>query len=296
MKVTAIYCFAQKETVELPFVNNDDYKNGNMVIFANKEGKEEAGKILIIERKTVDEPKVLADSSVLRKMAARDIQIMETNVDRGKGVIASAMELVEKHGLDMQLFDAAYSFDGSRINFIFTADDRVDFRELVKDLAKKFQKQIHLKQIGPRDKAKIVSGIGRCGRGLCCSSFLNRLESISMDMVRDQDLMSKGSSKLSGTCGKLLCCLRYEVESYKDLKSNLPPMGSKIKTKALEGYVVGLDILNQKVKVRVDERDYQTCDGKDVLHVTPGEERPHRPPPPPVKPAEPKTETVTPKE
>jgi len=111
--------------------------------------------------------------------------------------------------------------------------------------------------------------------------MLGKLESISMDMVRDQDLMSKGSSKLSGTCGKLLCCLRYEVESYKDLKSNLPPMGSKIKTKSLEGRVVGMDILNQKVKVRVDERNYQTCDVKDVLNVTVMEEKHHAPPQPP---------------
>lgn len=273
MKVTVIYCFAQKESLEIPCAMAASYKNGDMIVFLNQDNKEEAGRIVDIERETSDEDRVLKSGAVLRKMVPRDMQIMEANLGRGDDVLETAREIVEKHGLDMQLFDASYSFDGSRINFIFTAEDRVDFRELVKDLAKRFQKQIHLKQIGPRDKAKIVSGIGRCGRRLCCSSFLNKLESITMDMVRYQDLMSKGSSKLSGACGKLLCCLRYEVKEYQTLRENLPPFGALVKTKACEGRVIGVDILNQKIKLQLSERNITTCDAKDVLNVTVMEDR-----------------------
>ena len=273
MKVTAIYCFTQKETIEIPVISGEELVVGDMVIFSNNEGKEEAGKIVCLERKSSEDSKVIEGGSVLRKMAARDTQIVETCLERGVDVLDSARKLVEKHALDMQLFDAAYSFDGGRINFIFTADDRVDFRELVKDLAKHFQKQIHLKQIGPRDKAKIVSGIGRCGRKLCCSSFLDSLQSITMDMVRYQDLMSKGSSKLSGACGKLLCCLRYEVGEYKKLRDNLPPFGSIVKTKEHDGRVIGLDILNQKVKVGIGDRNVIVCDVGDILEVVVLEEK-----------------------
>lgn len=273
MKVTAIYCFAQKEVVEIPCVSGDEFKAGDMVIFSDKESKEEAGRIVGAKRDSVEENKILAEGSILRKMVPRDIQIMETNLARGADVLQPAQEKVLAHGLDMQLFDASYSFDGSRINFIFTADDRVDFRELVKDLAKIFQKQIHLKQIGPRDKAKIVSGIGRCGRKLCCSAFLNKLESITMDMVRYQDLMSKGSSKLSGACGKLLCCLKYEVEEYKRLRAGLPPFASFVKTKEYDGRVIGVDILNQKFKLQVTERNVVICDVKDIQKIVVPEER-----------------------
>ncbi|MBU1992930.1 MAG: regulatory iron-sulfur-containing complex subunit RicT [Patescibacteria group bacterium] len=273
MKVVGIYCLAQKELFELPMPEKVGFERGDMVIFSDKDKKEEAGKVLYLDRSADEEEKVLKESAVLRKMTPNDVQKMETNINRGQDVVEPTLKKIEKYGLDMQLFEASYSFDGSKINFIFTADDRVDFRELVKDLAKHFQKQIHLKQIGPRDKARVVSGVGRCGRKLCCSAFLNRMESITMDMVRSQDLVSKGSSKLSGSCGKLLCCLKYEVEEYARLRSELPPMGSIVKTKDVEGRVIGLDVLNQKMKLAVGDRNVIIAKAKDVKNVIVMEER-----------------------
>jgi cell fate regulator YaaT (PSP1 superfamily) len=153
----------------------------------------------------------------------------------------------------MHLIRAVFSFNGLKLKFIFTAEERVDFRELVKDLAKHFKKQIHLQQIGPRDRAKHIVAYGKCGQKTCCNRYLNNFQSITMDMVRSQNLESRGSEKLSGLCGKLLCCLRYEVESYEKAKKNLPPIGSRVKTAEYEGRVISQDILNKTLKLRVDE-------------------------------------------
>jgi cell fate regulator YaaT (PSP1 superfamily) len=140
-----------------------------------------------------------------------------------------------------------------------------------------------LRQVGPRDKAKIVGGYGKCGRTLCCSTFLGRLESISMDMVRDQGLESKGSSKLSGACGKLLCCLRYEVETYRFLRTSIPDIGSIVKLKkhvlssSKDGQVVGFDVLNQRVKIITSEKEFMVLDAKDIDKIVKGVEKKSEP-------------------
>jgi len=250
-----------------------EYVDGDMIVFKSDDTGEEMGKISYTHDTSKVKDLLRLSAKVVRKATANDMQKFEEGKGKGGEAIEACKKLVEKHNLDMQPFYALYSLDGLKVNIIFTADDRVDFRELVKDLAKALQKQIHLKQIGPRDKARITDGYGRCGRRFCCRGFLPKLESISMDMVRVQALESKGSSKLSGACGKLLCCLKYEVEAYNELKGLLPPFGSRVKLKKPafgthdEGVVIGLDILNQKVKIHFGERDYATVAVADVAKV-----------------------------
>ncbi|MFA4891217.1 MAG: regulatory iron-sulfur-containing complex subunit RicT [Candidatus Gracilibacteria bacterium] len=246
---------------------------GDMVVFKYEDGAEEIGKVVYHEEKPRDEAIFKEKQKIIRKATAHDLQKFEANKFRGDDAIKTCTELVKKHNLMMYPFYAIYSLDGARVNIIFTADDRVDFRELVKDLAKALQKQIHLKQIGPRDKAKIVNGFGRCGRKFCCKGFLPGLESITMDMVRVQGLEGKGSSKLSGACGKLLCCLKYEVDAYKEFRAGLPLIGSYVKLKKPvfgthdEGFVIALDILNKKVKLDLGNRDYATVKADEISKV-----------------------------
>ena len=151
----------------------------------------------------------------------------------------------------MKLVKAEISFDQKYITFYFSAVTRLDFRELLKDLVKTFHKMIRLQQIGPRDEAKMISGLGPCGRELCCRGFLKKLESVPSDLVRVQRLSQVSSSKISGVCGKLMCCLAFETEMYRKLSKNLPKVGETISTKHGKGKVVEQDVLGQKVKVKL---------------------------------------------
>lgn len=265
-KVTGIESTYSSTVVEIPFNEKNGVIVGEEVIFKDAEEKEEYGIIRYVNRDSFDEDKILFTSKVLRKATPNDIQKVDSHVETSKHAVKKCKELIEKFGLDMHVFKAGYSFDGNKVQFMFTSDDRVDFRDLVKDLAKVLQKQIHLRQIGPRDKAKFIGGYGKCGRPLCCGTWLGKLESINMEMVRVQALESKGSSKLSGACGKLLCCLKYEMEAYKDLRKGVPKIGSlvKLKNPSQEGTVIALDILNQKVKIISQNGEYSTVGVKDI--------------------------------
>ena len=252
-KVIGIECAYSSSTVEIPYSEKDVVNVGDEVIFKDAEEKEEYGIIKYVDKPASEADKVVFTSKILRRATPNDIQKVDSHTELCKASIKTCNGLIEKLGLDMSVFRAGYSFDGNRIHFMFTSEDRVDFRDLVKELARVLQKQIHLRQIGPRDKAKLIGGYGKCGRPLCCSTWLGKLESINMEMVRIQALESKGSSKLSGACGKLLCCLKYEVEAYRDLRKNIPQMGSLIQVKktSQEGTVIAVDILNQKVKIAI---------------------------------------------
>lgn len=271
--VTGIFDFYDLAIFETLCDESAGFVPGDMVVFKYEDGAEEIGKVVYREEKSRDEAIFKEKQKIIRKATAHDLQKFEANKFRGDDAIKTCTELVKKHMLMMYPFYAIYSLDGARVNIIFTADDRVDFRELVKDLAKALQKQIHLKQIGPRDKAKTVDGFGRCGRRFCCKGFLPGLESITMDMVRVQGLEGKGSSKLSGACGKLLCCLKYEVDAYKEFRTGLPLIGSYVKLKKPvfgthdEGYVIALDILNKKVKLDLGNRDYATVKADEIAKV-----------------------------
>jgi cell fate regulator YaaT (PSP1 superfamily) len=265
-KVTVIDCRYSLSLVEIPYSEKADVSVGDNIIFKDEEGKEEYGIIKHVCQDSSDEETILFTSKILRIATANDLQKVSSYERQADRALPACKTLIASLGLEMFVFRAAYSFDGSKVHFMFTADERIDFRDLVRDLAKKLKKQIHLRQIGPRDKAKLLGGYGRCGRSLCCNTFLGKLESINMDMVRDQGLEGKGSSKLSGACGKLLCCLKYELAAYRELRKILPPPGSFVRLKktapvsSKDGMVVAIDVLNQKVKVRLDKEESLTVD------------------------------------
>lgn len=268
MKYISVFDQFTRKEILIPGADKADVEPNEFAVFHDEENRENIGKVHFANREVSEEnEKINKNYSYLRKATANDIQRMEMLGEKAMEAKYKCKEKIKEHNLDMQLEFVEYSLDGNRINFIFTADDRVDFRDLVKDLAKTFQKQIHLQQIGPRDKAKIVTGRGRCGKSLCCSNWLKSLDSITMDMVRSQNLESKGSSKLSGCCGKLMCCLRYEVEEYKRLKSQLPESGSIVKVKKGEGKVIGLDILNQTAKILFPDHSFEIVKAEDIKKV-----------------------------
>ena len=187
---------------------------------------------------------------VLRLATAQDEKVIAENRAREKQAYEACMRKIDEHKLDMQLVSAEYAFDGSKILFFFTADERVDFRELVKSLAGMFHTRIELRQIGVRDKAKMVGGLGICGRPFCCASFLDDFQPVSIKMAKTQNL-SLNPTKISGTCGRLMCCLKYEQDTYEDLIRSSPKQDSFVDTPGGRGTVVNL--LRQSVKVRMED-------------------------------------------
>ena len=188
---------------------------------------------------------------ILRRATAQDEKINAENRARERRAFEVCMQKIQSHGLDMQLVSAECAFDGSKILFYFTADERVDFRELVKDLAGVFHTRIELRQIGVRDKAKMVGGLGICGRPFCCASFLDDFQPVSIKMAKTQSL-SLNPTKISGTCGRLMCCLKYEQDTYESLIRTSPKPESFVDTPEGRGTVVEADILRQRVKVQME--------------------------------------------
>ena len=188
---------------------------------------------------------------ILRRATAQDEKINTENRARERRAVDICMQKIQSHGLDMQLVSAECAFDGSKILFYFTADERVDFRELVKDLAGVFHTRIELRQIGVRDKAKMVGGLGICGRPFCCASFLDDFQPVSIKMAKTQSL-SLNPTKISGTCGRLMCCLKYEQDTYESLIRTSPKPESFVDTPEGRGTVVEADILRQRVKVQME--------------------------------------------
>ena len=188
----------------------------------------------------------------------------EENKNQEKEAFALCQDKIEKHKLEMKLIDVEFTFDNNKIIFYFTADGRVDFRELVKDLAAVFRTRIELRQIGVRDEAKMIGGLGPCGRKLCCSSWLGDFDPVSIRMAKDQNL-SLNPAKISGICGRLMCCLKYEHETYQYLEKQLPKMGKKIETLQGPGIVISKNLMTQSVKVLVEgkhERDREIINMK----------------------------------
>ena len=190
---------------------------------------------------------------VLRHATAEDERTVARNRAEEKRAFEICMQKIGEHQLDMQLVSAEYSFDGSKILFFFTADERVDFRELVKSLAGIFHTRIEMRQIGVRDKAKMVGGLGICGRPFCCASFLDDFQPVSIKMAKTQNL-SLNPTKISGTCGRLMCCLKYEQDAYEDLLRTAPKAESFVDTPDGRGTVVEVDLLRQRVKVKMEEQ------------------------------------------
>ena len=206
---------------------------------------------------TISEAEVVAPlRSVLRKATAQDEKAVDENRAKEKKAYEVCLQKIEELELDMQLVSAEVSFDGSKILLFFTADERVDFRELVKSLASIFHTRIELRQIGVRDKAKMVGGLGICGRPFCCATFLDDFQPVSIKMAKTQNL-SLNPTKISGTCGRLMCCLKYEQDAYEDLLRTAPKAESFVDTPDGRGTVTEVDLLRQRVKVRM-ERNPET--------------------------------------
>lgn len=207
----------------------------------------------VIAQKTVDENDiVLPLKKVIRLADEGDIRNVEENKREAKEAYEACTKKIVEHGLDMKLVDVEYTFDRNKIIFYFTADGRIDFRELVKDLAAIFRTRIELRQIGVRDEAKLLGGIGPCGRMLCCSTFLGDFDPVSIKMAKDQNL-SLNPAKISGLCGRLMCCLKYENDDYETAKAELPDLGDLIHTPQGDGKVVGLNILEGVIQVELAE-------------------------------------------
>lgn len=210
---------------------------------------------VVLGPKEVSEEEIIAPiKPVLRKATQEDHQHAQKNREKEKEALQICQQKVEKHQLDMKLIDVEYTFDNNKVIFYFSAEGRVDFRELVKDLAAVFKTRIELRQIGVRDEAKMLGGIGPCGVTLCCSTWLGDFEPVSIKMAKEQNL-SLNPNKISGICGRLLCCLKYEQDAYEDAKDRLPNEGKKVETPDGLGEILEVDLLQERVKVKLFGED-----------------------------------------
>ncbi|MEI4804293.1 stage 0 sporulation family protein [Bacillus sp. NPDC077411] len=214
----------------------------------------EYGKVVITKKQVDENDVVLPLKKVIRIANETDRTIVEENKRAAKEAYQVCQEKVIEHDLDMKLVDVEYTFDRNKVIFYFTADGRIDFRELVKDLAAIFRTRIELRQIGVRDEAKMLGGIGPCGRMLCCSTFLGDFEPVSIKMAKDQNL-SLNPAKISGLCGRLMCCLKYENDEYEAAKEQLPDLDEKIQTPNGLGRVIGLNILERLIQVELVDKE-----------------------------------------
>ena len=227
-----------------------DIKQGSNVIVETARGVEFGYVVMGI--KDLPEEKITQPlKPVLRPATEEDVKAQEENAVREKEAFKICLEKIRKHNLEMKLIDSEYTFDNNKLLFYFTADGRVDFRELVKDLAAVFKTRIELRQIGVRDETKILGGIGVCGRALCCHTYLSEFIPVSIKMAKEQNL-SLNPTKISGVCGRLMCCLKNEEEAYEELNSHLPNVGDYVTTPdGLRGEVQSTSVLKQLVKVVV---------------------------------------------
>ena len=243
--VGKIYYFSPK---------NLEIKSGDHVIVETARGVE-YGNVVLPPREVEDEKVVQPLKEVIRIANAQDDKKEESNRKREKEAYQICLKKIKEHGLEMKLIDVEYTFDNNKVLFYFTADGRIDFRELVKDLAAIFKTRIELRQIGVRDETKILGGIGICGRALCCHTYLSEFAPVSIKMAKEQNL-SLNPTKISGVCGRLMCCLKNEEETYEELNRKLPVVGDRVNTpEGLRGEVQSVNVLRQLVKVIVDVDD-----------------------------------------
>lgn len=250
--MTDIVSVRFKDSGKIYYFSPGEYKisPGEYVIVETARGVECAK--AVSGNKTVEENAIVSPlKPVLRVATKQDIETLENNRVKEKEAYEICSRKIKDHGLDMSLSEVEYSFDGSKITFYFTADGRVDFRELVKDLAATFRTRIELRQIGVRDEAKMIGGLGICGRPFCCSTFLKDFHSVSIKMAKSQGI-SLSPGKISGSCGRLMCCLQYEQNSYDYLEKITPRRGSIVDCKEGRGTVVDYSLITGKLKVMLD--------------------------------------------
>ncbi len=233
---------------------NLSFKRGDHVIVETARGVEYG--TVVMPATNVENEKVIQPlKPVIRKATEEDTKIESNNREKEKEAFKICLQKIQKHNLEMKLIDAEYTFDNNKVLFYFTADGRIDFRELVKDLAAIFKTRIELRQIGVRDETKILGGIGICGRALCCHTYLSDFVPVSIKMAKEQNL-SLNPTKISGICGRLMCCLKNEEDTYEELNRRLPNQGDFVTTDdGLKGEVSSVSVLRQSVKVIVDVGD-----------------------------------------
>ena len=249
-----------------------EVKIGENVVVETAQGEEIAE--VVIPNRMIDEEKLANPlKKVLRLASTRDLKHAEDCRKKEKEAFELCNKKIKEHKLEMTLTDVEYKFDNSKILFYFTADGRIDFRDLVKDLAAVYKTRIELRQIGVRDEVKRIGGNGVCGRELCCCSFLNDFETVSIKMAKEQNI-SLNPSKISGNCGRLMCCLKYEQEAYEEKLKKLPNIGAIVKTPEGQGEVDGVETLKEIVKVKIKDGEiykfkrFETKDIKVIKDVT----------------------------
>lgn len=251
-----IYGVTFKENGKVYYFKSDDVYEINSNVITETEKGLQYGKII---KEIIDE-KILSNSldfkNILRLATSEDYKEYLNNLKLADKALIKAKEIAFQLKLDMKIINASFTFDKSQLLINFLADDRVDFRELAKKLASIYRTRIELRQIGPRDKAKEVGGLGPCGQPLCCARFLSHIESISMNMAKNQNL-ALNPSKINGLCGRLLCCLQYEDDEYTKCGKGMPYVGQTIKTKQGSGQVLSVDILNRKYVVLINNEKFE---------------------------------------
>ena len=242
-----------KNTGKMYYFNpNDlDIQKGMNVIVETARGIEFAQAVSEIREIEEDEA-ILPLKDVIRIATEEDAAIHNSNIEKEKAAFDICNEKIAKHELQMKLIDVEYTFDGNKVLFYFVADTRIDFRELVKDLAAVFKTRIELRQVGVRGQAKAVGGLGICGRVICCASATGEFQPVSIKMAKEQSL-SLSPTKISGTCGRLMCCLKYEQEAYEDAIHRLPGLGSIVETPEGQGVITDVNLLRETVKVKLDK-------------------------------------------
>lgn len=228
-----------------------DLHEGDFVIAETARGIE-FGEVMLDPKDVPNEEIVPPLRKVVRRASEADMRREESNRDKEKRAYSTCQQKIQQHNLPMKLIDAEYCFDGSQVTFFFSAESRVDFRELVKDLAGALRTKVQLHQVGVRDEAKLFGGLGPCGRVLCCSSFMSDFEPVSMKMAKEQSLFLN-PLKFSGLCGKLMCCLKYEYPNYKEAKNRLPSTNMIVETPRGRGRVVEVNIIGETVGVELEE-------------------------------------------
>lgn len=242
--------------------NNIEVSDGSFVVVETVRGVE-IGRIVgdLVE---VDETTMHEIKPILRLATKKDLDNYDYNKKLEKTAIEKCGELVRKNNLEMKLLECEYTLDRQKLIIYFESEDRVDFRQLVKDLAEEFRVRIELRQVGSRDGAKAIGGLGPCGLIVCCNTFIEEFDNVSIKMAKNQNL-SLNPQKISGTCGKLLCCIKYENETYAFMRKNLPDVGDIVRLEEGEGKVLSVDVLKQQLKVKLfEDEKFLTVDLKDV--------------------------------
>lgn len=243
---------------------------GDFVVLTTEFG-EEAGRI--VELKETKDESVAAEGNVpnviKRAATEEDFGIISEGNHAKEKAMEDCREVIKKFNLDMKIVDCHFSLDGQRLSFAFIADGRIDFRDLVKELGRNFQKVIRLHQLGVRDEAKLVGDIGSCGLGQCCKGHLKKLGNVTSEFAEDQQIVHRGSERLSGICGRLKCCLAYEESHYQELIKKLPPIGTRVKTEHGRGVIVGWHVLKCSVDVKLDPVSGSKGDGKSIIVEVP---------------------------